>query len=359
MAMTLEIQGLVKNYGPVHVLRDISLFVESGAFVSLLGPSGCGKTTLLNAIAGTIDVDGGEIRANGEIWSRRGLTLPPELRRIGMVFQDFALWPHMTVEGNIAFPLRTLRMQRQEIAQRVEDVLRVVHMEGYERAYPHRLSGGQKQRVAMARAIAPRPSLLLMDEPLSSLDLKLREEMRWDLLQIVREAKITTIYVTHDQGEALSMSDHVVLLNQGRVVQAGSPKELYGHPRSLFAATFLGASNMLEGVVETGGDDRWTVLAGGLRLEVQDMRPPGATARVLIRPSHVRMLEAGAAPAVNSGLGRIRERAYLGSFWQYQVALDDAQTAHPIEVWSEDEWVKDQPVALHFPIDRLRVLAGD
>lgn len=356
--MYIAISNLAKSFGDKVVLQDISLNVEKGRLVALLGPSGCGKTTLLNALAGLIDIDGGSIRVGGQLYSGRGQTLPPERRKIGMVFQDFALWPHMTVYENIAFGLKVQKLARSLVAQRVTHVLETVRMGGFEKRYPHQLSGGQKQRVAIARALAPEPAVLLMDEPLSSLDAKLREEMRWELLGIVQHEGMTTVYVTHDQIEALSMADHVVVMNQGRIEQQGSPTALYRQPCTVFTASFLGASNLYSGPIRSRDTLRQTVTVdcGGFLLEaVESGDARGDRATVAVRPSDIRLHAEDADAGVDSGMAGSRaraivvQRAFHGVTWQYRVSLDGADGVR-CEVWHEEALPVGTPVRLHFPL---------
>lgn len=236
----IELVGLSRDFGNTRIVKDINLEVPQGEFVSILGPSGCGKTTTLNMIAGFIAPSSGHIRIRGAEQTH----VPPERRGVGLVFQNYALFPHMTVAENVGFGLRMQGKRREEIDIQVKRSLKSVHLEGLEERYPKELSGGQQQRTALARAIAPRPSLLLLDEPLSNLDLKLREAMRHELKDVQRELGITFIYVTHDQEEAMAMSDRIVVMHEGVIAQVGSPAELYSSPSSTFVADFIGKSNI-------------------------------------------------------------------------------------------------------------------
>ncbi|MDB5053740.1 MAG: Iron(III) transport system ATP-binding protein/spermidine/putrescine transport system ATP-binding, partial [Bacilli bacterium] len=243
--MGLQIQSVHKSFGEKQVLSGINISIKKGTFLALLGPSGCGKTTLLQAIAGLVSIDGGKIIIDDIVVSESGREAPPEKRNIGMVFQDFALWPHMNVFENVAFGLKLRGIKGNELKKRVVETLSIFHMEGYLTRYPHELSGGQKQRIAMARAIAPKPHLILMDEPLSSLDAGLREEMRYELVRIFKQLEMTVIYVTHDQMEAMSMADQIVLLKNGKCEQVGIPETLYNEPVSEYVAKFMGSANIL------------------------------------------------------------------------------------------------------------------
>ena len=241
----LELQNLQKHFGKTQVLRDLSLQVEEGQFVTLLGPSGCGKTTTLRIVAGLTDPDGGDVLLEG----RSMLRLPPEKRELNTVFQNYALFPHMNVEKNVAYALRLMGMSARQREARVAEMLKLVQMEGYEKRMPDKLSGGQRQRIAIARAVAPGRKLLLLDEPLGALDLKLRKNMQLELKAMQQELGITFIYVTHDQEEALTMSDTIAVMSGGRIHQIGDPKKIYDEPKNAFVADFIGESNILPGVM--------------------------------------------------------------------------------------------------------------
>lgn len=237
----LNINQLNKSYGPTKIFHDISFSVDEGEFVTLLGPSGCGKSTLLRCLAGLTPVDEGEIILQGDDI----VPLSPQKRAIGMVFQSYALFPNMTVEGNVAFGLKMQKLQAAEIRQRVAEVLTLVELDKYARRYPHQLSGGQCQRVALARSLVTRPRLLLLDEPLSALDARIRRHLREQILRIQRELNLTTLFVTHDQEEALTLSDRIILMNQGEIVQNGNAAALYTQPANSFVAGFIGNYNLL------------------------------------------------------------------------------------------------------------------
>ena len=244
---TLTIRNLTKSYGKTQVLKSFSEVFQDGEFVTLLGPSGCGKTTMLRMIAGFEIPTSGEIWIDDQLVSGGKTLLPPEKRDIGMVFQSYAVWPHMTVFENVAYPLRIQHVKKPELDSRVRRMLEVVHLSQYAERLPNQLSGGQQQRVALARALLAQPKLLLLDEPLSNLDAKLRESMRFEIKDIARESGITVVYVTHDQTEAMAMSDRIFLLNGGVVQQSGSPDEIYNHPANPFVADFLGKVDFFRG----------------------------------------------------------------------------------------------------------------
>jgi putative spermidine/putrescine transport system ATP-binding protein len=240
----IKIQNLVKYYGNRKVVDNFNLNIKNGEFITLLGPSGCGKTTILNSIAGLIPIDGGSIYIDDECIDDGKRFIPPEKRNFGMVFQNYALFPHLTVFENVAFGLRIRKVPPSEIRERVINALRMVHLEEHIDKYPRQLSGGEQQRTALARCIVTEPRLMLLDEPLSNLDALLRIEMRYELKAIHEKLGITTIYVTHDQQEALALSDRIVVLNKGKIQQIGTPEEIYSYPRNLFVAHFLGFRNI-------------------------------------------------------------------------------------------------------------------
>ena len=236
------LNGIVKSYGKEVVVKNLDLKVETGEFLTILGPSGCGKTTTLRMIAGLEEPDQGMIKLDDKVvFSRNdGVVVPPEARHLGLIFQSYALWPHMTVAKNITLALKEQKISKSEIADRLKNALEMVQLTGYAERYPSELSGGQQQRVAVARLIALRPKILLMDEPLSNLDAKLRTEMRASLKRLHRDLTATTVYVTHDQIEALTLSDRVIIMNEGRIMQEGSPYDIYHHPANIFVAEFIG-----------------------------------------------------------------------------------------------------------------------
>jgi len=294
----LRIEGVEKAFGAVRALAGVDLEVGEGELVCFLGPSGCGKTTLLRIIAGLERADRGRIRFAGEVIDHR----PPHRRGFGMVFQSLALFPHLDVAGNIAYPLRLRGMPERDQRARVRELLELVRLPGLERRRVHELSGGQRQRVALARALAAEPRLLLLDEPLSALDAKLREDMQVEVRLLQQRLGITTILVTHDQREAMTMADRVVVMNAGRIHQVGPPDAVYRRPQDRFVAAFLGRRNELEGVVE----DARTVKVGAHRFTVPEgpLPPPGAPVWLVIRPEKV-VLSSGGEEGANLLRGRV------------------------------------------------------
>lgn len=247
---SVTIKGVTKSFGKVTVLQEFNQKFEDGEFITLLGPSGCGKTTMLRLIAGFEKPSSGEIYIGDKLVSSENEFLPPEKRGIGMVFQSYAVWPHMNVFDNIAYPLKIQKIAKNEIEERVSQVLKIVHLDQYKDRFPSELSGGQQQRVALGRALVAQPEILLLDEPLSNLDAKLREEMRYEIKEITKKLKITVIYVTHDQIEAMTMSDRIVLINKGEVQQVAPPQEIYSNPKNMFVANFVGKVDFIKGKVE-------------------------------------------------------------------------------------------------------------
>jgi len=308
----IEISGLKKAFGATTVVHDFDLAIEKGEFVSFLGPSGCGKTTILRMIAGFETASAGSIALAGEEVTH----LPPAKRDVGMVFQSYALFPNMTVGQNIAFGLKIAKKNPAEIRERVAEMLAIIKLPQLEHRYPWQLSGGQQQRVALARALAVRPQVLLLDEPLSALDAKIRVSLREEIRSLQRELGITTIFVTHDQEEALSMSDRIVVMNEGRAAQIGTPFEVYTWPKNRFVASFVGTLNLLEGKVVEGGllslDGREVAVAGGL-----DGRAVGETVTVALRPEAVTLGSGEAGIA-----GTVEQVDFLGAVVRIRVRLE-------------------------------------
>ena len=329
----VEVQGLVKLFGNDRAVDNVSFSILKGKFLTLLGPSGCGKTTTLMSIAGLHTIDAGEIRVGGIVYTApaEGLFLAPEKRDIGMVFQSYAIWPHMTVAENVAYPLEIRKVAREEIEIRVADVLKLVGLGPMANKLATQLSGGQQQRAALARAIVSRPRLLLFDEPLSNLDLKLREQMRLELKRIQREVGITSIYVTHDQAEALVMSDEIIVMSKGRIQQKGGPREIYARPVNAYVSNFIGVANLLKGrvtAVTAPGRGMVEVAAGGSKAELPCRlgagMAEGADAVISVRPENV------AASRTNGGgaclQGEIIQTIFLGNCVDCRVR------------WGEFEW---------------------
>jgi putative spermidine/putrescine transport system ATP-binding protein len=317
-AHSLHVRGLSKHYGRVRAVDDVSFSVRRGEFLTLLGPSGSGKTTLLMTIAGFVDPTAGDILVDDRVITH----LPPEQRNFGMVFQGYALFPHLSVRDNVAFPLAVRRIPRADIARRVRQALELVQLVPLAERTPRELSGGQQQRVALARALVFEPELLLLDEPLSALDKKLRAELQWELKSLHQRVGMTFVYVTHDQDEALSMSTEVAILREGRIVQQGPPAHLYERPRTRFVADFLGKSNFLAGRVEAVDGDALAYRVGRHRfLQAGDGAPrhPGAPVVVSLRPEKIALLADGAAGPVNRAPAEIVGWSYFGTALHFRL----------------------------------------
>jgi ABC-type Fe3+/spermidine/putrescine transport system ATPase subunit len=321
----LRLIGLEKHYGDSPAVAGVDLDVSDGEFLTLLGPSGCGKTTTLSLIAGFFPPSAGEVRIKGQPVTG----LPPFRRNIGVVFQDYALFPHLSVAQNVAFGLRMRNVAKPEIARRVADALALVRLAGLDERRPHELSGGQRQRVALARALVIRPTILLLDEPLSNLDLKLREEMRIEIAELQRRLAITTIFVTHDQSEALVMSDRIAVMNAGRIEQVGVPADIYERPASRFVAEFIGRMNLFPG--RLAADRRVLVdhiAAGAL---APSTLPPdareGAAVLVAVRPERAAISREPPAAGALAARGRIEQILYLGAAREIRMRFEGGARA--------------------------------
>ncbi|MBE5794033.1 MAG: ABC transporter ATP-binding protein [Clostridiales bacterium] len=330
----LQVKDLCKDYGSGMVLHHLNLSVNAGEFLTLLGPSGCGKTTTLRIIAGLEEATGGSVWLEGADMSH----LPPEKRPVNTVFQSYALFPHMNVYQNIAYGLKLKGVKKTEQKALVAEALSLVRLEGYEKRMPSQLSGGQRQRVAIARAAVLKPRVLLLDEPLGALDLKLRQEMQVELKRLQQQLGITFIYITHDQEEALNMSSRIVVMRDGKVEQIGTPEEIYEHPATLFVAGFIGQSNLIHGTVESCTEEGMLTLnTHGLLLPAfagNAYRPiPGEKAVVCLRPQRVRY---GSEPQHGMTLqGTILSKTYTGGMQNTQIALSDSLTINAVSQSSE------------------------
>ena len=347
----LSLSGLGKSFGPVPAVVDVDLSLRPGEFVSLLGPSGCGKTTTLRMIAGFIKPTAGSIAMNGAEMSSPTNVVPPEKRGMSMIFQSYAIWPNMTVGENVAFGLKLRKLGNAEIAERVNRILDTVQLRHLKDRYPAELSGGQQQRVALARAIVIEPEVLLLDEPLSNLDANLREEMRSEIRRLHDAFKITTVYVTHDQSEAMVTSDRIVVMNHGRIDQVDDPVSLYNRPRTRFVAGFIGRTNFLDGQVD--GD---RIVFPGFTVPLSsapDAAGLHGEASFSVRPQTI---DIAASQSDRPGWwveGTVTERAYLGEYWEYVVrpAGGDLRlrvTTPPTTIYDTDQavWVRIDPARI-------------
>jgi len=318
----VELREITKNFGDFSAVKSFSLTVEKGEFLSLLGPSGCGKTTTLRVLAGFEEPTEGFVFIKGKCVN----DVPPYMRNIGMVFQNYALFPHKTVFNNVAYGLKMRQVEKAEINRRVKEILDMVRLSGFGDRKPHQLSGGQQQRVALARALVIRPDVLLLDEPLSNLDAKLREEMRVETKRIQKNVGITTVYVTHDQVEALSMSDRIVIMEQGTIVQIGTPRDVYESPWNPFVADFMGQSNQIQGEIASVGEQESEVRTGtDLRILVKTMDgfQKGRRLKIFVRVETPELFSAPPSESKNVFRGRVESISYHGSSTLYYVQIEE------------------------------------
>jgi ABC-type Fe3+/spermidine/putrescine transport system ATPase subunit len=315
----IELQGTTKRYGTLVANDRIDLQIPRGELLTLLGPSGCGKTTAMRCITGHQRPDEGRVFIDG----RDVTDLPTHKRDLGMVFQNFALFPHMTVHENVDFPLMIRNLAQEERRQRVTEALKLVRMDELGDRYPRQLSGGQQQRVGLARALVYRPRVLLLDEPLSNLDAKLREEMRFEIKELVTQLSMTAVYVTHDQGEALALSDRVAVMKAGRIQQIGTPRDIFEQPNSLFVADFIGLSDFIKARVEAVEKGATWVAVKGLRVRVEtaEQLRIGQDVTLFIRPNRVELLEPSAPDGENVFAARVLKLTYLGDNIDYRIVL--------------------------------------
>jgi spermidine/putrescine ABC transporter ATP-binding subunit len=316
----IELREVTARYGSVVANDRLDLVVHRGELLTLLGPSGCGKTTALRTLTGHVRPDAGRVLIDG----RDVTDLPTHRRELGMVFQNFALFPHMTVRDNVGFPLMIRGVSPADRSARVAEALRLVRLEGHADKQPRQLSGGQQQRVGLARALVYRPKVLLLDEPLSNLDAKLREEMRFEIRDVVRRLGVTAVYVTHDQEEALALSDRIAIMNRGRIEQLGTPEDIYARPASRFVAEFVGLSSFLESVIASVVGDAMRVTVGGGQVTVPALSgaAPGRRALLFVRPNDVELLVDGAPDAPDALRATVEAVTYLGDRMDYRLRLE-------------------------------------
>ena len=351
---SVELRGLTKRYDSLAVVDNVSLRIEHGLLVCLLGPSGCGKTTTLRLIAGFIEPSEGEISVGERVVSSPSRTLPPERRNMSMIFQSYALWPHMTVRENIAYGLKLRKLGADAIARKLQTILATTRLEALADRYPGELSGGQQQRVALARALIVEPETLLLDEPLSNLDANLREEMRFEVRRLHDEYRYTTVYVTHDQSEAMTTADLIAVMNGGKIEQAGSPEDIYERPRSEFVARFIGSSNVVKG--RNLADDRIELAGMPLRCTGAKLAAGGETA-VSIRQHDIRLMAKAPDGAENVVPATVVRQVFLGNSRDYMVQLGDA-TQLRIVTSPAENIPQGASVWLHLPPEHCRALLG-
>lgn len=351
----LELNELTKSYGSLAVVKGVNLSVDKGKLVCLLGPSGCGKTSTLRLIAGFGKPSGGEIRVGGQAISSAQFTVPPEARNMSMIFQSYALWPHMTVFDNVAYGLKLRHLSSQDVAEKVRTILSSTQLSQLADRYPGELSGGQQQRVSLARALVIKPEILLLDEPLSNLDANLREEMRFEIRRLHDEFRYTTVYVTHDQAEAMTTADVIVVMNEGHIEQAGTPEDIYARPQTEFVARFIGGTNILKGTHD-GNDAVRCADDLVLRCGHGEFATSGHTA-VSVRHHDIQLFQDKPHDATtNWAAGIVQRQIYLGSHRDYLVTLRDGETVRtiaPVDVAIP----VGQEVNLYFAPENCRALA--
>jgi iron(III) transport system ATP-binding protein len=324
---SVELRGLTKRFGSLAVVDDVSLRIDHGRLICLLGPSGCGKTTTLRLIAGFLEPTDGEILVGERLVSSRSRTLPPEQRKMSMIFQSYALWPHMTVAENITYGLRLRKLGRDAVASKLKSILETTRLEVLAQRYPGELSGGQQQRVALARALVVEPETLLLDEPLSNLDANLREEMRFEIRRLHDEYRYTTVYVTHDQSEAMTTADLIAVMNGGKIDQLGTPEDIYDHPQSEFVARFIGSSNVIKGIAR----DENHILFSGATLRVVGARlTANQHAAVAIRQHDIQLATMPPQTPDNCLKATVTRQVFLGANRDYVVETTDGTTLRAV-----------------------------
>jgi iron(III) transport system ATP-binding protein len=349
---SVELRGLTKRFGSLSVVDQVSLRIDHGQLICLLGPSGCGKTTTLRLIAGFLEPSDGEIHVGDRVVSSRAKTLPPESRKMSMIFQSYALWPHMTVAENIVYGLRLRKMDRDTIAKKLAAILSTTKLEILAQRYPGELSGGQQQRVALARALIVEPETLLLDEPLSNLDANLREEMRFEIRRLHDEYRYTTVYVTHDQSEAMTTADLIAVMNAGKIDQLGTPEQIYARPESEFVARFIGASNVIKGVAR---DDNHIAFAGTSLQVVGAKLKTGQAAAVAIRQHDIQLSTRAPQGQTNAVKATVTRQVFLGASRDYMVETSDG-TSLRVVTSTENAVAKGSEVWLTLPPERCRAL---
>jgi ABC-type Fe3+/spermidine/putrescine transport system ATPase subunit len=358
---SITIERAARTFGNVRAVDDVSLAIRDGEFFTLLGPSGCGKTTLLRMVAGFGALDSGRILF-GE---QRVDVLPPHKRNTGMVFQNYAVFPHLRIGDNVAYGLRARKVPEKEIAARVARALKLIQLDGYESRWPHQLSGGQLQRVAIARAVVIEPHVLLLDEPLSNLDAKLREDTRVEVRELVKRLGITTVYVTHDQLEALTMSDVVAVMDQGHIVQEASPTEIYRAPKERFVANFIGLTNFLEGHVThapNGAGPHGSIgmvetKSGILSCIVPSTAKVGDAVTVVVRPEDIALNTGNSQPGDNLLEGRVAAALFMGEAMEYQVELPGSAVMR-LKLHASNQVTRGDTIRMQIPPGQCRALMG-
>jgi iron(III) transport system ATP-binding protein len=351
---SVELRSLTKRYGELAVVDDVSLTIEHGRLVCLLGPSGCGKTTTLRLIAGFVEPSAGEIRVGDRVVSSPSRTTPPERRNMSMIFQSYALWPHMTVAENVSYGLELRKIDRATLKRKLAAILDTTHLGALADRYPGELSGGQQQRVALARALVVEPETLLLDEPLSNLDANLREEMRFEVRRLHDEYRYTTVYVTHDQSEAMTTADVIAVMNAGKIEQAGSPEDIYERPRSEFVARFIGSSNVIKG---RALDDTHLACAGTTLRCSGGKFAAGAEGAIAIRQHAIGMSAGKPDGMENVVAATVARQVFLGASRDYLLEAADGTQLRVVASAAENI-PRGASVWLYLPPERCRVLSG-
>jgi iron(III) transport system ATP-binding protein len=350
---SVELRGLTKRFAALAVVDDVSLKIDHGKLVCLLGPSGCGKTTTLRLIAGFLEPSAGEIHVGDRMVSSPAKTLPPEQRKMSMIFQSYALWPHMTVTDNITYGLRLRKLDRETIARKLAAILATTKLEPLAQRYPGELSGGQQQRVALARALIVEPETLLLDEPLSNLDANLREEMRFEIRRLHDQYRYTTVYVTHDQSEAMTTADLIAVMNAGRIDQLGSPEDIYDRPQSEFVARFIGSSNVIMGKAR---DENHISFCGATFRVVGAKLTANQDAAIAIRQHDIQLATQAPANPQNAVKARVTRQVFLGTTRDYLVETADG-TSLRVVTSPSNIVAQGAEVWLTLPPERCRALA--
>jgi len=350
---SVELRGLTKRFGSHAVVDNVSLRIDHGKLVCLLGPSGCGKTTTLRLIAGFLEPSEGEIKVGDRVVSSIARTLRPEQRKMSMIFQSYALWPHMTVTENIVYGLRLRKLDREVIAKKLQAILQTTKLETLAQRYPGELSGGQQQRVALARALIVEPETLLLDEPLSNLDANLREEMRFEIRRLHDEYRYTTVYVTHDQSEAMTTADLIAVMNAGKIDQLGTPQDIYDRPQSEFVARSIGASNVIN---VTARDENHVSFAGATLQVVGAKLQPGQKAVIAIRQHDIQLSTQAPPTSANAVKATVTRQVFLGASRDYMVETQDGTTLR-IVTPTENAVPKGSEIWLTLPPERCRALS--
>jgi iron(III) transport system ATP-binding protein len=350
---SVELRGLTKRFGSLAVVDDVSLRIDHGQLICLLGPSGCGKTTTLRLIAGFLEPTDGEILVGDRLVSSKARTLPPEQRKMSMIFQSYALWPHMTVAENITYGLRLRKLDRDAISKKLKTILETTKLEVLAQRYPGELSGGQQQRVALARALVVEPETLLLDEPLSNLDANLREEMRFEIRRLHDEYRYTTVYVTHDQSEAMTTADLIAVMNGGRIDQLGTPEDIYDRPQSEFVARFIGSSNVIKGVAR---DENHISFSGATLRVVGARLEPNQNAAIAIRQHDIALSTAAPQTPDNSVKAIVTRQVFLGANRDYVVETSDGTTLRAVTS-TRINVPRGTEVWLTLPAERCRALS--